>query len=367
MDRTREASGKIEAVRDRLSKTGHSGVLLESQANFAWITAGGHSHVVTSEERGVAGILITADLAAIVTTNIEVRRLTDEQIPPDCFETIEYPWHSPEQWEKRIAEIASPDGLATDLPSENQIDFGPELTELRRVLGQSEIDRYKDLAQDAASAVESACRAVHLRESELAMAARVAAACCEKDILPVVNLVAADERIAKYRHPLPTANRVDRTLLVVLTARRNGLHASLTRTVCFGKPDPEQVARHRACARIDARMILNSLPGRNLSDIVKAGVDQYAAEGFPDEWRQHHQGGLTGYAGREILATPATGYSLNANQALAWNPSVAGAKSEDTILVREQGIEVLTSTGHWPQLEVELEGQTLARPALLTR
>jgi Xaa-Pro aminopeptidase len=367
MDRTQEAQAKIEALRDWLTRAGRSGVLLESQANFAWITAGGHSHVVTSEERGVAGVLITTDLAAIVTTNIEIRRLMDEQIPPECFETIEYPWHSPEQREKRIDEIVPPDKLATDLPGENRIAAGPQLAELRRVLLEPEIERYKDLAQDAASAVESACRAVHLRESELDMAARLAAACCEKDILPVVNLVAADERIAKYRHPLPTANRVDHTLLVVLTARRHGLHASLTRTVCFGKPDSEQEARHKACTRIDARMILNSLPGRNLSEIVRAGVDQYAAEGFPDEWRQHHQGGLTGYAGREILATPATDYTLEANQALAWNPSVTGAKSEDTILVSDRGVDVLTSTGHWPQLEVELEDERLPRPGLLTR
>jgi Xaa-Pro aminopeptidase len=367
MDRTQEALGKIQAVRDWLKKTGRSGVLLESQANFAWITAGGHSHVVTSEERGAAGVLITADLAAIVTTNIECRRLVDEQIPAGCFETVEYPWHSPEQREKLIGEILPPVGLATDLPSGNQIGAGPELSQLRRVLVQPEIDRYKDLSQDAAAAVESACRAVRLRESELDMAARVAAACYEKDILPVVNLVAADERIAKYRHPLPTANRVDRTLLVALTARRSGLHASLTRTVCFGKPDSEEESRHKACTRIDARMIQNSLPGRKLSDVFKAGIEQYAAEGFPDEWRDHHQGGLTGYAGREILATPATGYTLKANQALAWNPSVAGAKSEDTILMSDQGVEVLTSTGHWPQLEVDLEGETLPRPALLVR
>lgn len=369
MDRTEEALAKIEAVRDWLATAGFGGVLLESQANFAWITAGGHSHVPTDQEQGVAGVLITPDLAAIVTTNIESRRLVDEQIPAECFESIEYPWHSPAQRDKLVDDIVPQERLACDLPTENRRAAGAQLTELRRVLMQPEIDRYKELAQDAASAVESACRVVHLRESELDMAGRVAAACYEKDILPVVNLVAADERIAKYRHPLPTANRVDHTLLVVLTARRNGLNASLTRTVCFGKPDPEQELRHIACSRVDARMILSSRPGTSLHEVVGAGIEQYAAEGYPDEWRRHHQGGLTGYAGREILATPspATDYVLKANQALAWNPSFPGAKSEDTILVTGHGPEVLTATGHWPQLEVDLEGQTLPRPALLIR
>ena len=367
MDRTQESLRKIEAVRAWLTEANLAGVLLESQANFAWITAGGHSHVVTSEERGVAGVVITADLAAIVTTNIECQRLVDEQLPAGCFETIEYPWHAPEEREEVIGDIAPPERLASDLPSGDRPAAGPGLTELRRVLMQPEIDRYKDLAQDAAFAVESACRSVRLRESELDMAARVAALCSEKDLLPVVNLVAADERIARYRHPLPTANRVDRKLLVVLTARRHGLHASLTRSVCFGKPDSEHESGHGVCTRVDARMIRASRPGRKLSEIVSAGIEQYVAEGFPGEWRQHHQGGLTGYAGREILATQATDYTLKTNQALAWNPSVAGAKSEDTILVTEEGIDVLTSTGHWPQLEVELDDDALPRPALLIR
>lgn len=366
MEGTEESGRKVELVRKWLGTAGVDAAILQTHANFAWITSGGNNLVQTSTEQGVAAVVITADRAAVVTTNIEGRRIADEQIPPEWFEVLEYPWHAPDHRAILIEGVIGNGRLFNDLAGSANTP-GTGLTELRRILVPEEVERYRMLAQDAAFAVESACRSIKLHDSELDMAALVASLCLSKEILPVVNLVAADERISRYRHPLPTANRVDRTLLVALTARRAGLHASLTRTVCFGKPDPEQEHRHRTCARIDARMIHTSRPGTSLSDVLAAGIDQYSAQGYRDDWQNHHQGGLTGYASREILTTPSSGYLIKANQALAWNPSIAGAKSEDTILVLSNGAEVLTTTGHWPEIEVEVEGVTMRRPGLLTR
>ena len=78
----------------------------------------------------------------------------------------------------------------------------------------------------------------------------------------------------------------------------------------------------------------------------------------------HHQGGLTGYAGREIFGTPASKYRLQPNQVLTWNPSITGAKSEDTLLLSENGPEILTRSGNWPEFEVELPVGRLLRPSI---
>ncbi len=78
----------------------------------------------------------------------------------------------------------------------------------------------------------------------------------------------------------------------------------------------------------------------------------------------HHQGRLTGYDGREIFGTPASQYRLQHNQVLTWNPSITGAKSEDTVLLSENGPEVLTRSGSWPELEVELPVGRLRRSAI---
>ena len=59
-------------------------------------------------------------------------------------------------------------------------------------------------------------------------------------------------------------------------------------------------------------------------------------------------------------------YVVAAGQAYAWNPSITGMKSEDTILVGEQGNEVLTAIEGWPMLTVELAGgEKWLRPAVL--
>jgi Xaa-Pro aminopeptidase len=364
MNRTQESTAKLRSARGWLAETGLGGVVLGSQANFAWITAGGHNHVAISGEAGVCSVVITAGGATVVTPNIEGRRLTDEELPRGCFEVVEFPWHRPERKAEIVRELVGDGRVASDLAAAGR-EPAAGIVDLRRVLLPAEVERYRDLAQDAASIVESACRTAVPHESELDMAARVAASCYEKNMVPVVNLVAADERIESYRHPIPTANRVDRTMLVALTARRHGLHASVTRTLCLGEPAEEQKRRHLACARIDACMILASRPGTGLAEVFAAAVDGYTAEGFPGEWKLHHQGGLTGYAGREIKGTPDSDYVLQENQALAWNPSITGAKSEDTILTTGREVEVLTSTGHWPTFEAGPEG--LPRPDLLIR
>jgi Xaa-Pro aminopeptidase len=342
-------------------------VVLKSQANFAWITAGGRSHISIGAEAGVASVLVTADTAALITTNIELSRLLEEEAPELGFEGIEYPWEQQDGLISSLARVCDPKRCAADLPSDDLGSVDDAFLELRRVLRTPEIARYRDLGSDSALCVGNACRAAQAGESEQDVAARVASECEKRDILPLVDLVATDERIASYRHPLPTTKRLGQTLLVALTGRRHGLHASLTRMVTFGAADSDLVARHQAVTRVDTRTIVESRPGKSLGDVMLQEMNQYELEGFPDEWRLHHQGGLTGYAGREVFASPSSSYRLKPNQALAWNPSITRVKSEDTILITDDGYEILTRDAEWPHEEVKLAQGSVERPSLLMK
>jgi Xaa-Pro aminopeptidase len=362
-----EVGQKLYDIRAWLARSDLSGVVLRSQANFAWITGGGRSHVSIGAEAGVASIVVTQDAAALITTNIELGRLLDEEAPALPFEALEYPWHQQQDSAELIGRFCEPSRSATDLPDGERQPIDDDFLELRRVLRPGEIARYRELGRDAAACVGSACKAAEPGETEHEIAARVAAECEKRDILALVNLVAADERIARYRHPLPTDNRLQKTLLVALTGRRHGLHASLTRMVCFGDPDAELLTRHDAVTRVDARVILESSPGRSLGEVMAYEMDQYAGEGFAEEWRLHHQGGLTGYAGREVFAVPGCPYTLKSDQAVAWNPSITRVKSEDTVLISERGFEILTHDPSWPEHPVELDQGVVSRPSLLVR
>jgi antitoxin VapB len=75
------------------------------------------------------------------------------------------------------------------------------------------------------------------------------------------------------------------------------------------------------------------------------GQQVYRETGYADEWKQHHQGGPMGYEGRDYKATPTETRRVVENQAVGWNPSITGTKSEDTIL---SSGEVITAMKNWP-------------------
>ncbi|PJF33090.1 MAG: peptidase M24, partial [Candidatus Thermofonsia Clade 1 bacterium] len=84
----------------------------------------------------------------------------------------------------------------------------------------------------------------------------------ERGGVPIVVLVASDERVASYRHPLPTDKPIERYAMLVLCFRKDGLVISLTRLVHFGAMPDELRRKAEACARVDARLILGTQAGR---------------------------------------------------------------------------------------------------------
>jgi len=235
------------------------------------------------------------------------------------------------------------------------------LDELRRELCEEEVERYRAAGADTADAMRQTLSTLRPEMTELEAAAELARQAYARGLVPLVDLVAGEERQRVHRHPLPTEAPLGSHALLAITAEREGLHVSMTRLVSFGDP-PEQLTRLvQACAEVDAAYIDASRPGTTLGEAFAAGERAYAEQGFPEEWRRHHQGGLTGYRGREVFAVPGEPTSLPERGAFAWNPSIAGgAKSEDTVLVTADGVEVITRT---PDLG-ELETAGLPRPAI---
>ena len=131
--------------------------------------------------------------------------------------------------------------------------------------------------------------------------------------------------------------------MLVACAERGGLFASLTRMIYFEEPDPHTLRRQEACEEVLRRMREEAtLAGRTLAEAFEDCRHFYAEAGFPEGWRDHHQGGMAGYASREVIATSATHQEIKEGQAFAWNPSLVGAKAEETFVLGPDGPEVLT-------------------------
>jgi Xaa-Pro aminopeptidase len=354
---------KQKIIQNLLSQKGCQALLLNRVSSFAWATEGAASYVNTAATDGAASLLITPTARYLITTNIEATRMEqEEKLIQQGWQLHAVPWWS---GDTAIAGLAGGLRLAADSPYPGAVDLSAEFARLRANLTPAEGERFRKLGRLCADAIEEAIHSVRPGQSEFQIASQLSQAAEKRGVLPIVNLIAADERIFKFRHPLPTAKKMEQYAMLVLCGRKWGLVCSLTRLVHFGKLPRALRDKMQAVARVDATMIQATRPGVTLAGIFERTVNAYTMAGFADEWKLHHQGGPAAYEPREYIATPTSSEVVQVGQAYAWNPSITGVKSEDTILVGEAGNQVLTSISGWPELSVEIDDQVVTRPAIL--
>jgi Xaa-Pro dipeptidase len=341
------------------------GVWLTRRANFAWYTSGGDSHVIEDYTAGEAGLLILPDKTYLITNNIEAQRLCEEETIDMPLVTGVYLWYDIGQPGKLLNSLIGRRRIGADMPLPGMDLIADEFASLRHVLTSAEQTRFRALCNECGQIVEEVARQVRSGCTEREIAAELFRRCHCSGITPVVVLVGADERIARYRHPLPKDNPVRTYAMLVLVGVRYGLQAALTRLVAVDQLPPEIDAKHHAVTRIEATYIHHTRPGRTLGQVLAIGAEAYAAEGYPGEWQKHYQGGLCGYAPREVETMPGLELMIQPYQAAAWLPSISGTKSEDTFLILPDRNEMLSNTDWWPMLEVQIDGQTYSRPDIL--
>jgi len=367
MNKAEEFGVKRERLAALLAERNLDGVVLGLTENVAWLGCGADVVINAASATGVGTLVASVDGLALVTNNIEAERLVTEEFSGvELSKVATFPWHKPEEREAVIAGLVGSSSFAADDGSCDLPAAPDGFDRLRFQLTEAEVARYRGIGHDSSAAMEAAARAVEkgMRGGEIAgLLAREHRA---RGLLPVVLLVAADERVRQWRHPPPKREPVEQYAMLVTCARRHGLVTAMTRFVHFGEMPDDLAKRHRAVCEVDAALIASTRPGSKASEVFAAGREAYARVGFDGEWQLHHQGGAIGYLPREYIANPACDEVVLADQAFAWNPSICGTKSEDTVLVRADGPEVLTcQSADWPTVEVEAEGQTMARADML--
>ena len=353
-------SKKLQAIMERHHL---DALLLRQVGSFAWATCGAASYVNTAVTNGSSSLLITLSGRYVITDNIEATRLKQEEhLEEQGWEFRISPWYETNQ---AVDQLTKSLKLGADYPHPGAVDLSAEFSQLRSALGPEEGERFRKLSALCAEAMDQAIRSVRPGMTEYQIAGKLADAVQGRGIQPIVNLIATDERIFRFRHPLPTEKKLDRYAMLILCGRKWGLVCSITRLVHFGHLSEELRHKANAVASVDARLIVATRPGRKLCDVFNEATQVYREQGFADEWKLHHQGGPAGYEPREFVATPTSDDVVAAGQAFAWNPSITGVKSEDTVLIGVERNEVLTSISGWPTMKVSLDGQEIERPAIL--
>lgn len=349
-----EVAQKLEQIRAALAETGAAGVRLRGSDWFAWATAGGSNTVLLTAETGVAEVLVTTEGAWVLTDAIEAQRLQAEELLAlgDSYQLFVHPWVQGSDRESFVEKVTAGGLVLSDRPTGAELPLPPTLVNHKRTLLPAELERYRRVGRLASEAMTEALSQAQPNWSEYQLAAAGAAALWSRGLHPALTLAAGERRLPLYRHPTATSEVIGPRAMLVFCARGYGLYANLTRFVAFEPLLDEEKALHRQIAEIEAVALNASQVEASLDQVYSALAHAYDQQGYPTAIEAHHQGGTTGYLAREVVATPASRERLSANMVLAWNPSLAGAKIEDTFVRHADELENLTFDPNFPHLEI---------------
>jgi antitoxin VapB len=247
---------KHERIIKLLEEQDLDGLIIQQVSNFAWATDGAASYVNTATTNGVATLLVTRAAKHLIADNIESPRFEkEEKLKANGWEFHTHRWDQPSDALEKLTDGMK---LGADGAYPEAVDLSGELALQRSYLDAVEQERFRQLSARCAEAMDEAIRAVKPRMSEYQIAALLSGATQSRGVLPIVNLIATDERIFKFRHPLPTGKEMDKYAMLVLCGRKYGLVCSLTRLVHFGPLSDELKVKADAVAYVDAAKPMQS-------------------------------------------------------------------------------------------------------------
>jgi Xaa-Pro aminopeptidase len=370
---------RIALVQSFLRERGFDGILLSRVDNFAMATGGKRNYVNFASDMGANSLFIAKDGDVYFVGNtIEEPRVMTEELQPLGCESKSFLW-----FEDDAASVVKKAFTGTLVSDDGTLgaNVNDDLTYLRALLAPAELDKYRKLGALAADSMAATLDAIEAGMTEADIAATLIAEGAKRRCMVPVALIAADDRIARFRHPLPTTapltqgplkeKTVHCYVMIVGCFFREGLVASITRFKQVGDvPANIRDAYRRVCG-VDAIMQEASEPGKTLGNVFDACRSAYKDLGFPEnEWHNHHQGGTTGYSARTAKGAPGesfpiadeiwakrvkeiAGLDVSFGHAFAWNPSGVGVKSEDTFILSADGKkEIVTATPSLPAVDL---------------
>lgn len=327
---------KLARLRSILEAHDAEAIRLSSSDSLSWLFDGARTCVPLGGAPVFSALVDASGTVTVRALANEAQRLADEEITGEVAWEI-VPWHA-------ALDVAGPGVLM-------EAEVSAELRAARAALTSLEQERYRALGADTARAVSRVLERAEPTWTERELAGRLARAVYGIGAEPSVVLVAGSSR-GHVQHPIPTDARLGERAMAVVTTVRHGLHASMSRWIDFGVRN--SFAEVEAALReVEADAFEATRADRRLSEVLASIAGAYKEHGFgADAWTAHHQGGPTGYVGRDPKAHPSADEVLTSPQAFAWNPWVPGAKIEDTVLIDGGKVEVLTQDPAWPATPV---------------
>lgn len=226
---------RIQPLRELMKTKGLDAFVLRRNPNLAWAIAG-RAHVPTTIDMACFDLIITQDDATAITNVVEAPRLIAEELPTEIsVKTIKW-------FEGRDPLLPTGAKVGCDQPGADRIDLGVEVEMIRASLIESDLARFKEICVDAAVALGNAMKQAESTDREIDVAGLITHSLWQADLEIAFLGVAGEERVNKFRHPLPTDAVVGNRVSASICAKRKGLIASVTRIVTFGSVTDQMVS-----------------------------------------------------------------------------------------------------------------------------
>lgn len=364
LQRREEVERKQETVAKFLLERGLDALLLRKPENFSWFTCGG-DNLSRSNGEPTASLFVSKDARVVVCGNIDSGQLFDREVSCMGFQLKERPWHEAKgilvKDFCRGRKIGSDDGFPE---TENISD---EIAKLRLPLTDYEVWRLKLLSQTVSHAVEATARSLSKGTTEAEAAGEVAHRLMRHEAVPVTVQVQSDGNSKRYRHWGFGADPIEQFCVISAVARKDGLHAGVTRTVCFDNPPGGLFVDHKRACLVGSTGLHFSQANWTVDAIWQRIERIHEKFGFAEEWRQAEQGQAIGYHASEVPIVPNSVEKLRENTPVFWRPAVGAASFGDMVLVKKNQAELLTMASGWPRIELEVKGQSIKCPDILRR
>lgn len=358
----RDAAEKVRRLRAYLNGEDLAAAIVGREGDFAWITGG-----VPLPGSLLAGsrpvIVITPTGKHLLGTRAATTILLRRELGGQGYQQHVVPWT---QDASGVLNSVLPEGrvvsdvaVAAQRPVERLASYAFlywPLTDVGR-------RRYRWVGHKTAAALGAAARTIRPGMTELDVARRLRRELASWDIQAVQLDVSSGQPTELALGP-PRNVPVERLVVLRLVAQRWGLHAAATRSVDLGDAgDLPLEFRHGGV--VMAKMWAATESSQRLGQVARAAQEAYAEAGHPDAWRHLSPGGSMAYGGQGTLARPTSTTPIRPGMTFVWRARVGGARLEETVLLTERGVEVLTRSGEWPMVEVRIGEAAFSVPGLM--
>jgi antitoxin VapB len=360
---------EIQIKEDRLKKaltlSGHDSLIITRRANIAWLSGGGLAVSDRMSPYSPVYLVFTPHRKYAVGYTMDLPRTMDEELAGLAYEGVSLPTFGKTPGEAALD--LSQGRTAADADFLGVDDIDDAIIDLYLPYTTEEVARYRAIAEESARILTELASWAQPGMTERQVFARMWERYLENNFEGMFMFVGADERIEKYRHPVPSDKKIQDAVLLAPTGVKHGLATLSTRMVYFKQPPPEIRERFESVAAMQATMIRETRPGVRHNDLLQTIFRMYREFGHEGEMYNHFHGGPTNYRGSFPAPMQDPAATVQVNSSFAYYLTLTGVKSEDLLLVKDHGTSIASLDPDWPTLSIRSGEETISIPDILVR